>query len=51
MPRRRTQRATLTTKTVDAALRAARDTDKPVVVWCGLTAGFGAKCMPTGHVA
>ena len=51
MPRRRTQRPTLTIRAIDAASRDAKATKKPVLVWDGLVGGFGAKCLPTGHVA
>lgn len=51
MPRRRAARPTLTIKAVDAAVRDAKEAGKAVLVWDGLTAGFGAKCLPSGHVA
>jgi integrase len=51
MPRRRAPRDTLTAKAVEAATRDAKALGKPVFVWDGLCAGFGAKCLPTGHVA
>jgi integrase len=51
MPRRRTTRQTLTVKAIEAATRAAHDTGKPVLVWDGLVAGFGAKVLPKGRVA
>jgi integrase len=51
MPRRRTTRPTLTVKAIEAATRDAKDADKAVIVWDGLCAGFGAKCLPSGHVA
>lgn len=51
MPRRRTTRPTLTTKTLDAATSQAQEAGKLVILWDGLCAGFGAKCLPSGHVA
>jgi len=51
MARRRATRPTLTVQAVDTALREAKATGKTVFAWCGMTAGFGAKCLASGHTA
>ena len=51
MSRSRAARPTLTVKAIDAARDQAKAADKPVLVWDGVCAGFGAKVRPSGHVA